>query len=94
METTFWILEATGHSKFSYRIRIVKGEENLLCLCEDPQGTLYPAQEIERAPVISLKQYGKRLASDTNFLRWPVYILLQLCFTLKCFMLRSEEQNH
>ncbi|MGB4705087.1 MAG: ERCC4 domain-containing protein [Candidatus Saccharicenans sp.] len=78
METAFWVLEATGHSKFPYRIRIVKGEENLLCLrvqdrwpgtkghifClrEDPQGTLYPAQEIERVPVISLKQYGKRLA--------------------------------
>jgi hypothetical protein len=78
MEATLWILEATGHSKFPFRIRITKGEENLLCLrvqdrwpgtrghifClrEDPQGFLYPAEEIEKVPVISMKRYGKRLA--------------------------------
>lgn len=78
MEKTYWVLEATGHSKFPYRIRIIKGDENLLCLLvqdrwpgtrghifclrEDPRGNLYPAREVERVPVVSLKRYGKRLA--------------------------------
>lgn len=78
METIYWILEATGHKKFPYRVRITRGEENLLCLrvqdrwpgtkghifClrEDPQSSLYPDQEIEHVPVISMKRYGKRLA--------------------------------
>jgi hypothetical protein len=78
METIYWILEATGHKKFPYRVRITQGEENLLCLrvqdrwpgtkghifClrEDPQGLPNPAQEIEHVPVISIKRYGKRLA--------------------------------
>lgn len=73
-------MEATGHPKFPFRIRIIRGDEILLCLrvqdrwpgtrghifClrEDPQtqASLYPAEEIEKVPVISMKRYGKRLA--------------------------------
>jgi len=80
MEKTLWIMEATGHPKFPFRIRIIRGDEILLCLrvqdrwpgprghifClrEDPEGqaSLYPAEEVERVPVISMKRYGKRLA--------------------------------
>lgn len=80
MEAVFWIMEATGHPKFPFRIKIIKGEEILLglrvqdrwpgprghifCLREDPEGqaSLYPAEEVERVPVISMKRYGKRLA--------------------------------
>ncbi len=78
METTFWVLEATGHPKFPFRLRIMKGEETLLslrvqerwpgtkghifCLREDPEKYQFTGEEIERVPVISLKRYGKRLA--------------------------------
>jgi len=78
VESTFWILEATDNPKFPYRIRIKKGEENLLslrvqdrwpgtkghifCLREEPEGYSRSGEEIEKIPVISLKRYGKRLA--------------------------------
>ena len=78
MEAIFWILESTDNPRFPYRIRIKKGEENLLslrvqdrwpgtkghifCLREDPEGYSRSGQEIEKVPIISLKRYGKRLA--------------------------------
>jgi hypothetical protein len=77
-ERVFWILEATDNPKFPYRLRIKKGEEDLLvlrvqdrwpgtrghifCLREEGSAYLGQAQEIERVPIISLKRYGKRLA--------------------------------
>jgi len=77
-ERAFWILEATDNPKFPYRLRIKKGEEDLLVLrvqdkwpgskghifCLREEGAAYSgqAQEIEKVPVISLKRYGKRLA--------------------------------
>jgi len=97
IEETVFILEATYNPKFPYRITIKKGEEILLCLwVQDKWPTegrhifcirqggdepIEPLEEIERVPVLSLSQYGKRLTivldrpinkrSDFLFIRKP-----------------------
>jgi len=77
IEGTVFILEATYNPKFPYRMTIKRGEEVLLCLwVQDKWPTegrhifcirqgdkepIEPLDEIERVPVVSLTQYGKRM---------------------------------
>lgn len=78
MPGTFWILEEIEDVRFPYRLRIVDGEREILCLrvqekwpgtkgqifCLNDDGSDWPqpTELIEKIPVVSLRRYGKRLA--------------------------------
>lgn len=77
MNPTWWILEATGDTRFPFRLTIQKDDQILLrlrvqekwpgtngqvfCLREELREWPPPLEEVERVPVVSLKRYGKRL---------------------------------
>ncbi|HDP70249.1 MAG TPA: hypothetical protein ENN38_05530 [Actinobacteria bacterium] len=78
MSKTYWILEQVEDAKFPYRLNIIQGEKEIICLrvqerwpgtkgqifCLNEEGREWPQPiaEIERVPVVSLSRYGKRLA--------------------------------
>jgi len=78
MTNTFYVLEAVNNSKFPYRLTIRQAEKlllalrvqdkwpgqkgNIFCIREDDRDLEPLEKEIERAPIISLKRFGKRLA--------------------------------
>lgn len=74
---TEWILRATGHPRFPYRVTVVRGTEvlldllvqdrwpgtkgNIFCVRADPSAAMAPQEELERVPVRNFASYGKRL---------------------------------
>ncbi|MGC9490911.1 MAG: hypothetical protein ACP5CD_06765 [Thermovirgaceae bacterium] len=77
-ERAFWVLETTESEKFPYKITIEQGEKvllcllvrdrwpgargNIFCLRAEPSGEDETGEELERVPVVNMKQYGKRLS--------------------------------
>ncbi len=77
MEKPFYVLERVDDPKFPYRLTIRRGEEillairvqdrwpgqkgNIFCMREEGRTFKPPLEEIERVPIISMNNYGKKL---------------------------------